>query len=35
VLLVQPVESTCDGPRRRRWIDNSLDKFPCVPAVIE
>ena len=35
VLLVQPVERTCDGPRRCRAIDSSLDRLPCVPAVIE
>ena len=35
MLLVQPVESTCDGPRRRRAIDSSLERLPCVPAVME
>ena len=35
VLDVQPVESTCDGPRRCSAIESSLDKLPCVPAVIE
>ena len=35
VLLVQPVERTCEGPRKCRAIDSSLERFPCVPAVIE
>ena len=34
VELVQPVEITCDSPRKPKAIDSSLDKVPCVAAGI-
>ena len=35
VLLVQPVERTWDGPRSFRAMDSSLERLPCVPAMME
>ncbi len=35
VLLVHPVLSTWLGPRRCRAMDSSLERLPCVPAVME
>ena len=33
VLLEQPVDSTCDGPRSLSAIDSSLERLPWVPEV--
>jgi hypothetical protein len=35
VLLVQPVDNKCDGPRNFSAIESSLDRLPCVPEVME